>query len=363
MRIAYVINSMEGGGACAPLPAVVRVLEIEGATVEVFALLRRDGLGLPALQRDGVTVHVRDGAEGDHISALLWLDKAMEGFAPDVIWTSLSRATVLGQMIGAHRRVPVVSWQHNAYLKPSNAFLLRTGQRLSRLWIGDSQSVTTLTARRLGAPPDRLTTWPLFSADPTAPVAAPWRPGQPVRIGSLGRLHPAKGYDLLIKALARLKLQGFSPPVPFEVAIGGQGQQRSALQAAIDAAGLTHVVLTGYEPRPRDFLAGLHLYVQPSRREGLCIAAHEAMQAGLPVIATAVGEMPYSIADTISGVVVPPSDSRELASALADMLKAPERLAAMGQVSRERILTQFGADAFHRNGARIVAKLRRGRLG
>ncbi len=359
MRIAYVINSMEGGGACAPLPAVVRVLQAEGVRVEVFALLRRDGLGLPALERDGVTVHVRNGAEGDHLSALVWLDAALAAFDPDAIWTSQTRATVLGQMVGAHRQLPVISWQHNACLKPANALLLRVTRRLSDLWIGDSQSVTTLTGRRLRVPPQRLTSWPLFAADPAAPHARPWRPGQPLRIGSLGRLHPAQGYDVLIRAIALLKRQKFSGPAPFEIAIAGQGQARSALQAAIDAADLSHVRLVGPASQPRDFMAGLHLYVQPSRREGLCLAAHEAMQAGLPVIVSAVGEMPFSVMDKVSGLIVTPGDVRDLADALAELLAEPERLAAMGEASRDRTLARFGAEAFHRNGARIVASLRR----
>ena len=50
MRIAYVINSLEGGGAAAPVPTVARILKAQGAEVEVFALLRRDGRALAAME-------------------------------------------------------------------------------------------------------------------------------------------------------------------------------------------------------------------------------------------------------------------------------------------------------------------------
>lgn len=357
MRIAYVINSLEGGGAAAPVPAVTQVLQAQGAHVEVFALIRRDGRALDAMRAAGLVVHVREGGEKDHLAALKWLDGRVAAFKPDLIWTSLTRATLLGQLVGLRRRRPVVSWQHAAYLKPANRLLLRATQRLSQLWIGDSNNVTCLTARRLGVPPDRLTTWPLFAARGDAPVARPWRPGETVELGSLGRLHRVKGYDVLIEALAILKASGFSPPAPFRVRIAGDGAQREALAARIATAHLDNVELVGFQDQPRAFLATLHGYLQPSRSEGLCIAAHEAMEAGLPLIVSAVGEMPFSVLDERTGLVVPPGDAEALAAALQRLLAHPERLAAIGHASRERVLERFGAAAFSRTGAEIYARL------
>ena len=359
MRIAYVINSLEGGGAATPVPAVAQVLIAQGATVEIFALTRRDGRGGGPIAAAGLAAHLRaEGGERDHVAAVRWLDGQMDKFRPDVIWTSLTRATLLGQWVGARRGTTVVSWQHNGYLKPSNLLLLRARQRFSSLWIGDSQSVTALTAARLGVPAERLTTWPLFAADPHAPKAKPWTPGEVVRIGSLGRLHPAKGYDVLIGALAKLKANGFEPPAPFEVRIGGDGAERSRLEAAMAAAGVHNLRLAGFIDRPNQFLADLHLYVQPSRREGLCIAAHEAMQAGLPIIASAVGEMPNTVLPGTAGLIVPARDADALAGALMAMVSHPERLAALGASARERVLDRFSVDAFAQAGMAVMARLR-----
>jgi glycosyltransferase involved in cell wall biosynthesis len=357
LRIAYIINSLEGGGAALPVPAVAGVLANQGATVEIFALTRRNGRALEAMETAGLVVHVRDGGEKDHRAATAWLNGQLALFRPDILWTSLTRATLLGQIVGRWRRTPVVSWQHNAYLKPANLFLLRATQRLSRLWIGDSDSVTALTAARLGVPPDRLASWPLFAADADAAQARPWRPGEPLKLGSLGRLHPAKGYDVLIAALARMRAEGFQPPVPFEIHIGGEGAEREALEAQLHSAGIDKVRLAGYVEQPGALLADLHLYLQPSRREGLCIAAHEAMQAGLPVVASAVGQLAYSIQPGITGLLVPPEKPDALAQTLVDLLSSPERLAAMGAASRERVLDRFSSAAFARAGAEIVARL------
>jgi glycosyltransferase involved in cell wall biosynthesis len=357
MRIAYVINSVEGGGAALPAPAVARVLRDHGGEVEVFALTRRDGRALSAMAAAGLQTHVRRGGERDHLSALAWLDREIASWRPDLIWTSLTRATLLGQLVGRRRNLPVVSWQHAAFLKPANRILLRALQGWSALWIADSQRVASLTTARLAVPPERLAVWPLFAADSDAPRARPWRPGDTLRLGMLGRLHPVKGHDVLIAALARLKARGFHPPTPFEVLIAGDGAQRDDLEIAVADAGLDNVRFVGFEPRPRDFLAGLHLYLQPSWSEGLCIAAHEAMQAGLPTLVSAAGELPYSVRDGVTGIVVPPGDPAALADALASLLSHPERLAAMGEAARARLLQRFGAEAFARAGAEVVARL------
>ena len=97
---------------------------------------------------------------------------------------------------------------------------------------------------------------------------------------------------------------------------------------------------------------------KPSRSEGLCIAAHEAMAAGLPVLASAVGELRHSIVEGETGGLVPPGDAKALAAKLAEMLRAPARLAAMGAASRARVLDRFGDAVFARAGAAVLERIR-----
>jgi len=340
------------------VPAVATVLQSQGCEVRIAARTPRDRRGLPASERAGLAVTIRDGGEKDHLSAFRWLDAEVMAWQPDLIWTSLTRATLLGQIVGQMHAIPVVSWQHNAFLKPLNRLLLLLRRHRSLLWIADSQCVADLTHRRLKVARDRIAIWPLLAADPAAPQALPWTPGRPIRIGSLGRLHPNKGYDVLIAALARLRADGFVPPAPIEVEIAGDGALRDGLAAQATAAGLQNFSFVGFA-EPRGFLKHLHLYVQPSRSEGLCIAAHEAMQAALPVLASAVGELQYSVLDGRTGRLVPSEDPAALAAALADLLSEPERLAALGSASRARALERFGGGVFDNAGAALVARIER----
>jgi glycosyltransferase involved in cell wall biosynthesis len=345
-RLVYVINSVEGGGAALPAPRVISLLQREGFEVVVLALTRRDGRSLPAFIEAGIEVRVRVGGERDHVAALTWLRRQLREIAPDLVWSSLSRATLLCQLgVG---QVPLVSWQHNAFLRPANRLLMRVFRRRTALWVADSEQVANLTATRLRVPRDEVMVWPLFAADPQAKQAAAWLPGEAVRIGSLGRLHRNKGYDVLVEALAKVDGR-------FEMSIAGEGADRDALATQARAMDVP-LALPGFID-PAAYLAGLHLYVQSSRAEGLCIAAHEAMAAGLPLVASAVGELSNSIVEG-TGLLVPPGDAGALAEAIGRLVAAPEQLAAMGAAARARVIERFGPERFEAAGLAVVTRLR-----
>jgi glycosyltransferase involved in cell wall biosynthesis len=263
----------------------------------------------------------------------------------------------MGLILGPRRGLPVFCWQHAAFLKTGNRILLRALQARAHTWIADSSCVAALTRDRLGVGGERLVTWPIFAADAGAPVARPWSPGETLRLGSLGRLHPVKGYGVLIEALQLLQRDGFRAPVPFTLTLAGEGALRAELESAARAAGITTLQMPGFVAQPRQFLASLHLYLQPSRSEGFCIAAHEAMVAGLPVLASAVGEMPRSIVPGVTGITVPPLDPVALADALRKLLSQPESLHAMGAAARAHVLEKFSREKFVAAGREVFRRM------
>jgi glycosyltransferase involved in cell wall biosynthesis len=354
LRIAYIINSVEGGGAALPIPSIADVLRRGGVEIKIFALERRDGRAIPPLQAAGLDVAICPVPKSAHGAALFWLMRSIAEWGPTHLWTSLTRATLLGQLVGLFRRLPVISWQHAAYLKPGNRRLLAATNRLSNLWIGDSASVTKLTEERLNVTPERLLTWPIFRSDPDVLRVPATTRQATLRIGSLGRLHFVKGYDVLIDALALLR----ETAEQIEVRIGGDGALREALAKQAHKAGLSCVRFVGYVEDTAAFMASCNLYVQPSRSEGFCIAAHEAMQAGLPVIASAVGELQHSIAHGTTGYLVPPGDAEALARAIQIALINQASLANMGTTARLFVHERFGPAAFEAAGAAVLNRIR-----
>ena len=349
MRICYVINSLDGGGGALPLPHVLGVMRDAGHDPFVVALMERDGRARPALDQAGFEHVVIGGATRRWATPACRLDRIIRARRPDILWTSLTHATLTGQALGALRGLPVVSWLHNAWLKPANRMLLRRSHPLTRHWVADSDTVARFGETALGIAADRIGIWPLFRVDPSAPSARIWESG-PFRIGSLGRLHRNKGYDVLVRALALLAGRAPALAETISVHLGGEGPERASLEAQAHALGVRNLHFDGFQPDPRVFLSTLHAYVQPSHHEGLCIAAHEAMQAGLPVVAAPVGEMHRSVLRSQGGLIAPYGDVAALADAMTVLVQDTAHAGALGAAGRVWVTREYSADAFRARG-------------
>jgi glycosyltransferase involved in cell wall biosynthesis len=155
-------------------------------------------------------------------------------------------------------------------------------------------------------------------------------------VGGVGRLTRQKGFDLLVEATRRLVREGW----PVEVRLAGAGRERDRLAAA--AAGLP-VRLAGFVGDVPGFLAELDVFCLPSRAEGLPLALLEAMMAGLPCLATAVGEVPAAAGE--AALVVPPGDVDALTRALGRLLGDPLLRAGLAEAARELAVRDFDVAA------------------
>lgn len=163
---------------------------------------------------------------------------------------------------------------------------------------------------------------------PLSPMARAF-PG-PV-IGTVGRLHRQKGFDILLRALAALP--------GANLVIVGDGPDRLELEALAAELGVApRVRFEGWSDRPRDHLTAFDIFALPSRFEGFPLAILEAMLAGLPVVATRVGSVAEAVADGETGTLVAPEDVTGLTEALAPLITDAELRAAMGARGRERAL-------------------------
>jgi glycosyltransferase involved in cell wall biosynthesis len=104
-------------------------------------------------------------------------------------------------------------------------------------------------------------------------------------------------------------------------------------------------VLAGERNDVPQLLASSDVYASSSHREGLPLTVLEAMMAGLPVVATSVGDVPNVVTNE-TGVVVPPHHPEELAAALEELLKNPEKRQAMGKAAQQRALREYSVDAW-----------------
>lgn len=165
-------------------------------------------------------------------------------------------------------------------------------------------------------------------------------PPDAVLVGTLAVFKPRKGLSHLIEAARTVVSR--SPDVHFLLA--GEGPERIQIERQIDRLGLGgRVRLLGFRSDPLALLDALDIYVLPSLFEGFPRSILEAMALGKPVVATDIGGSREAVGHDVSGVVVPPKDSRALAEAIHRLVGAPSLRKSMGEAGRRMVDERFNA--------------------
>jgi len=164
-------------------------------------------------------------------------------------------------------------------------------------------------------------------------------PGGSFILGSVGRLTYQKGFDLLLAALAQLRLDNVY------TIIAGSGEELEPLRAQAQRLKIDEkVIFAGYRRDIPRLLAGVDLYVHSSRFEGMPIAVLEAMASGRPIVATAVDGTRELIQDGVEGWLVPPDDVQALAQAIETALLERDEARRRGIAARHRAQARFNLD-------------------
>ncbi len=173
----------------------------------------------------------------------------------------------------------------------------------------------------------------------------------------VGRLQPLKGPDVAVRTLAALRRRHPGPDVELLVVGGPSGNgdgEPAGLRRLAAAEGVGERVRF-LPAQPHDQLAHLYraadLVLMPSRSESFGLVALEAQACGTPVVAARVGGLLHAVGDGTTGLLLPDHDPEAWADAVAGLLEAPRRRAAMGQAAA-RFAGAHGWDA---TAARLLA--------
>ncbi len=333
-----------------------------GGEVQVFLLmegLRRRGhrsvLVCPpasraldeARARGFEAIPVRLANELDVVSVAR-LRKELARLQPDLVHLHTGRATWLGGLAARLAEIPSITTRRmDREVKRNWRTRLVYGQLVERA-VAISPAVEACMHAG-GVPPEKITT--IHSAvDPAALAPKVDRASVRCALGAsaselvllaAASLVPRKGLDVLIDALSMLRERGRTPVAW----IAGDGPVRAALEEQCRRASLDgRVVFLGARGDVPDLIAAADVFVHPAHREGLGIAALEAMALARPVIASRVGGLAESVIDGRTGILVPPGDARALAEALDRVLSDDDLRASLGAAGPARVAEGFLAE-------------------
>lgn len=281
------------------------------------------------------------------VPGLLRLTRLLGRLQTDLVHLHTGRATWLGGIAARLAGVPAVTtrrmdrpvrsgwrtrWIYRSLVQRAAAISPAVAQRLAEAGVGARATVI-----RSAVDPRALT--PTGSRDAiraTLDVS-----GNGLVLLVLAALVRRKGIDVLLQALEVLGARGIRPTLW----LAGDGPERAALEAQARTAGISEQVrFLGRRDDVADLLAACDVFVLPSRREGLGVAALEAMAAGRPIVASAVGGLPEVVVEDRTGLLVPPDDAGPLAEALARLLRDEGLRRRLGSSGPERIGEGFLAE-------------------
>ena len=204
-------------------------------------------------------------------------------------------------------------------------------------------------------------------------------PPDPLRILFVGRISPEKGVHLLVDAFtavaekfptARLELVGGVGSLPADFLVGlsddplvkgldafYRGDYLKEIKRRIPVHLTERVIFHGNQSHTElvSHYAQATVFVNPSLSDAFPLTVVEAMAAGLPIVASAVGGVPESVADGITGVLVEPNSADALAAGLCHLLGDSGIRRRMAMSARERALRLFSWQAIADRVARVYA--------
>ena len=160
-------------------------------------------------------------------------------------------------------------------------------------------------------------------------------PDEGFRIGWVGRMTHEKGPDVMLEALALLG------DAPVQLSMLGDAARRNELERRGETLGVGgRTTWHGTVTEAASRFPAFDVFVQSSRTEGTPMALFEAMAAGVPVVATAVGGVPQVVSPT-EAILVPSDDPASLAAAVRDTLSNPAAARDRARAARQRLEREF----------------------
>jgi glycosyltransferase involved in cell wall biosynthesis len=354
IEICHVITDLDVGGAEFMLKRLLEHNIAQRAEIAVVSLMDTGKIGEQLISA-GFKVYTLDmqGKLAFPV-ALIRLTKLLRQLQPRLVQTWMYHADLLGGLAAHFAKCPTIVWGIHCTRLPIGRPLTWVVMKLCS-WLSKripDHIVCVAEAARLmhvsyGYDQSKMSVIPNgFEVEQIQPRGSEPRQllNRPeftdrVLIGSVGRFHPDKGQDVLLEAAAQL-IQ--SQPKALFVLVGRQCDSQNAdLTQLIEAYQLSqHILLMGERDDIPQLLPEFDIFCLPSRSEAFPVALGEAMLAGLPCVATDVGDCRVLVGGSTD--LVPSGDAKQLAAALDKMLqKSDAEKRNLGLQGRQRVIELF----------------------
>lgn len=357
IRVLHVVDTLETGGLEKGVVKLIQNMDA-GAFEHVVCAVRRVAALANELPADRSRVLCLNRNEPGFSFLAGPIARVIRETGPDIVHSrnagtmeAVLAARYVGRCAVAHSEHGLEGSASRLESLPRRGFR-RLVYSLADAVVSVSYQLRDLHARATGFPTDRISVIhngvDTSHFQPSAKLRAAARdrfrvaPGV-LCLGAVGRLEPVKDLGTLLRALTALP----DDAPRWRLLVAGDGREAPQLREQVESRPELRgrVEFLGEVDDIPMLLNALDLYVLPSISEGISNSLIEAMSAGLPVIASAVGGNPEVVVDGESGVLFPAGDVSALAGAVAGLFRDSRRRDVLGGQARRRVIDQFSLDA------------------
>lgn len=355
MHIAHLIDSLGMGGAQKLLVLFAEEAKLRDLKVTVICLSTRytDDTIVASLKSFGVQVVILSINKLYDPAALPKLLSILRTKRVDILQTHLRHSNILGVLACKLINIPVIATLHSTHANPrGNFFQLRIWTEKLLLRFSASYVVavgqvigeiygSVLVDKKVDIIPNPVKRVVIHSEEERRAL----RNGidnnaERFLIFTVGKLKPEKGISDLLTAFV-----GVSERHPSAMlVVVGDGALLNELKSQATLLGLeNNIWFAGARDDVPDLLSIGEMYVSSSYREGLSLAMLEAMAAGLPIVATKVGDTELLLNDG-RGVIIPPHNVSAITEAICYLIENPKKMKECGRAARAFVEANYSTD-------------------
>jgi glycosyltransferase involved in cell wall biosynthesis len=264
--------------------------------------------------------------------------RAVRDVGADILHVNLDNpwTSQYGLLAGLLTRTPIVAVIHGRTppWRRRQQWLVRLVARGVRAYVCVSRDSARYAESLLGLKPGSVHV--IHNGALVSSTSAPPVPPGDVRIGAVGRLSPEKGLEVLVEAMRSVPR--------CRLVLVGDGPERAKLEELVGTLDLgARVNFAGWVDPPWTATWAFDVLAMPSFMEGFPLVIVEAMLAGIPVVASAVGGIPEIVVEGETGLLVPPNDVEALADSLRRIVEDAGLRAKIAVQCRSAALEHFTA--------------------
>lgn len=319
---------------------------------KVAAVCSFDSKTQDELSKSGAIVYnirIGDGSNVKFLSTLDRLIRLTKELKPDIIHCHGFKAGVTGRVAAAISGIKVVYTIHNFVQHNRNKMTGRFINGFERLMSKWTSSYITVSRALMHSMQELLPdtkdinvvynglTKNVLQTTDEINIRQLWDINDDeILLGTVSRLIPSKGIDTLVSALRHIKHENI------KLMIVGAGPGKAKIEEKAKELGLIDkIIFIGHVESVGEYYRSFDIFVSPSLSEGMGISVLEAMQFGLPIIATKTGGIPELIKNNINGILVEPGNIKEIAKAIEIFILDHEKANHMGNQARLDTLDNF----------------------